>query len=68
MLQTARVFNARLTEDRSRNAFSLTSSLAAVAQTAFYPEPGTLDPLLAVLRPKVRAFELSYKYVLIFLR
>ena len=68
MLQTAHVFNARPIEAYSRNAFSLIGLLAADAQTAFYPDTGTVELLLAALRPKVRAFDLSYKYGLIFLR
>jgi len=68
MLQTAHVFNARPIEAYSRNAFSLISLWAADAQVAFYPDTRTVEPLLAALRPKVRALDLSYKYGLIFLR
>lgn len=68
MLQIEYVFNARPTEAYSRNASSLTSLLAEDAQTAFYHETGTVKPTAAALRPKVRTFDYSSRYGLIFLR
>ena len=63
MLQTAHVFNVRPIEAYSHNVFSLISLWAADAQIAFDPDTSTVEPLLAALRPKVRALDLSYNMV-----